>query len=244
MMCDARWSHGNICIFYCWKPLLTLAKSFTVLVARIGTAAHSPLLFARLLHARMCGVEIDIIIIVFVKEAYNLGVKHMSAVPTFQNKSWGPLKAEIIDMVMQLEAFASRHQRCWVRIDIPRTPRHFRLRQDLAFDRLASGLATARSRRSHPSSLWHLYNVFRCQILEGRNRCAVTHPGVLIFLVSDWIVVVWLCVGPIKYFVPSSAFYSFKTIFVGFANFWLDRRGLIVCGSNQIFCIILGVLLF
>ena len=56
-------------------------------MARIGTAAHSPLLFARLLHARMCGVEIDIIIIVFVKEAYNLGVKHMSAVPTFQNKS-------------------------------------------------------------------------------------------------------------------------------------------------------------
>ena len=88
------------------------------------------------------------------------------------------------------------------------------------------------------------FNVFRCQILEGRNRCAVTHPGVLIFLISDWIVVVWLCVGPIKYFVPSSAFYSFKTIFVGFANFWLDRRGLIVCGSNQIFCTILGVLLF
>ena len=30
------------------------------------------------------------------------------------------------------------------------------------------------------------FNVFRCQILEGRNRCAVTHPGVSIFLVSDW----------------------------------------------------------
>ena len=34
-----------------------------------------------------CGVEIDIIIIAFVKEAHNVGVKHMSAVPTFQNKS-------------------------------------------------------------------------------------------------------------------------------------------------------------
>ena len=32
-------------------------------------------------------------------------------------------------------------------------------------------------------AFWFL---FRCQILEGRNRYAVTHPGVLIFLVSDW----------------------------------------------------------
>ena len=37
---------------------------------------------------------------------------------------------------------------------------------------------------------------------------------------------------------------STLVISVGFANFWLDRRGLIVCGSNQIFCTILGVLLF
>ena len=49
------------------------------------------------------------------------------------------------------------------------------------------------------------------------------HPGVetlviyiwqSVLLTSDWIVVDWLCYDPIKYFVSSSAFYSFKTNFL------------------------------
>jgi len=39
--------------------------------------------------------------------------------------------------------------------------------------------------RAHPRC-----GVFRCQILEGRNRFAVTHPGVLMFLVSDWSILI------------------------------------------------------
>ena len=45
----------------------------------------------------------------------------------------------------------------------------------------------SRERCSRPCSFFVVFwFLFRCQILEGRNRYAVTHPGVLIFLVSDW----------------------------------------------------------
>ena len=61
-LCTWKYLH----FFYRWKSLLTLTKSFTVLVARIGTATHSPLLLTLLIHAKMCGVEIDIIVIVLL----------------------------------------------------------------------------------------------------------------------------------------------------------------------------------
>ena len=70
---DARCSHGNIGNFDCWKSLLTLAKSFAVFVTWIGIAARSPLLLALGLHARVCGVEIDIIVVVAEKDAYDRG---------------------------------------------------------------------------------------------------------------------------------------------------------------------------
>ena len=59
-----------------------------------------------------------------------------------------------------------------------------------------------------------------CPILETHNR----HPGVPTLVISDWSLVVFLtsdwivvadCFGPIKKFVSSSAFYSFKTNFFG-----------------------------
>ena len=46
----------------------------------------------------------------------------------------------------------------------------------------------------------------------------------------------------VVFFTPGCRLWSYLA--VGFANVWLDRGGLIMFWPNQVFCIILGVLIF